>query len=342
MMSGFTEPLVSIRNVSVDFPVRGAVGAKKKLHAVSNVSLEIQQGETFGLVGESGCGKSTLANAVLGMVPINSGSIVFQGQDINGIPKNDFYALRRSMQMIFQDPFSSLNPRFDVYRIISEPLLVRGERSRTKMEKRVLELLDLVGLPANSLHKYPSVFSGGQRQRIGIARAIALNPVFLVCDEPVSALDVSVHAQILNLLMDLQKELNISYLFISHDLSVVKDICTSLAVMYLGGIVETGDAKTLFENPVHPYTVSLLSAILDTNAGQSAERIILKGEIPSPIDLPPGCSFSTRCPFAKSECSEKSPELAETGPGHRSACFYNGKIIKPGNHIEGENLYDVR
>jgi len=308
------EPLILAANLSVDFPVRGALGKKKKVHA-------IEKGKTFGLVGESGCGKTTLANLLLGLVKPDAGSILFDGKEITDISQKQLKIVRRDMQMIFQDPLSSLNPRFNIFRIISEPLFIRGGYTRKQMEARVLELLELVGLPASSLHRYPSDFSGGQRQRIGIARALALNPKFLVCDEPVSALDVSVHAQILNLLMDLQKELSITYLFISHNLAVVRDICQSVAVMYLGKVVETGNAQTIFDHPVHPYTQSLLSAVLDVDADNKRERIILQGDIPSPIDLPTGCRFHTRCPNARPECAIHSPELREIESHHRAACY---------------------
>lgn len=318
------EPLIRVEDLSVHFPVRGGMpfAKSKAVKAVSNVSLCIPQGQTFGLVGESGCGKSTLANAILGMVRPTGGKIFFRGKDIHAVGRQEFKELRRDMQMIFQDPFSSLNPRFDVYRIISEPMFIRGGYTKAEMEARTIELLEMVGLSAQDLHRYPSDFSGGQRQRIGIARAISLHPAFLVCDEPVSALDVSVHAQILNLLMELQEKLGMTYLFISHNLAVVKDICPSVAVMYLGNIMETGNTRRIFQNPRHPYTQSLLSAVLDVDVDSHKERIILKGEIPSPIDAPPGCRFCKRCPRATAQCEEQAPPLQMVEPEHFVACHH--------------------
>jgi oligopeptide/dipeptide ABC transporter ATP-binding protein len=239
---------------------------------------------------------------------------------MNNVTRKEFIELRRDMQMIFQDPYSSLNPRFNVYNIVAEPFVIRGGFAKEQIRKRVERLIELVGLSKDDLYRYPSDFSGGQRQRIGIARAIALNPEFLVCDEPVSALDVSVHAQILNLLMDLQKELGLTYLFISHNLAVVKKICSNLAVMYLGRIVEYGSAAAIFKNPFHPYTRALMSAVLDIDIENKRERIILKGEIPSPIDPPIGCRFSSRCFESNTYCGEKSVELIEVEPNHFVAC----------------------
>ncbi len=323
-----TEPLVRVEDVSVHFPVRGGLpfGKKKQVKAVDHISLCIPKRETFGLVGESGCGKSTLANAILGMVRPTGGKIFFRGEELTALSPKELRRARREMQMIFQDPFSSLNPRFDVYQLISEPMLIRGGCSREDMEKRVIELLYLVGLTEDDLHRYPSDFSGGQRQRIGIARAISLHPEFLVCDEPVSALDVSVHAQILELLMDLQEKLGITYLFISHNLAVVKDICPSVAVMFLGHIMETGDTKTIFNNPLHPYTQSLLSAVLDLDVDSTKKRIILKGEVPSPIDVPSGCPFCTRCPKAGERCRQERPKSVLAEPGHFVACHQPGPL----------------
>ncbi len=320
------EPLVQIDRLSVHFPVKGRLPFQKKkfVRAVSDVSLAINPGEAFGLVGESGCGKSTLANAVLGMLRPTGGRVLFKGRDINALKPADFKALRRDMQMIFQDPFSSLNPRFTAYEIIAEPMRVRGGMTAAQREARVAELLHLVGLSKEDMCRYPSDFSGGQRQRIGIARAIALNPEFLVCDEPVSALDVSVHAQILNLLMDLQRDLHITYLFISHNLAVVKDICASVAVMYLGAIMETGPTAQVFSKPQHPYTRSLLSAVLTIDLNHPPERVLLKGDIPSPIHVPEGCPFCTRCPFAKERCHKEKPLLREMEPGHFAACHFAG------------------
>lgn len=323
-MNNQDKTLVKVENLKVHFPVKGGLPFTKKkfVKAVDGVSIEIHAGETFGLVGESGCGKSTLGNAILGMQKPTEGRIYFKDQDLNALPRKEFKDLRRGMQMIFQDPFSSLNPRFDVYHIIAEPMQIRGGMTDEEIRARVSELLHLVGLSDDDMPRYPSDFSGGQRQRIGIARAIALNPEFLVCDEPVSALDVSVHAQILNLLMDLQKELGITYLFISHNLAVVKDICSHVAVMYLGSMMETGETQKIFKRPMHPYTRSLLSAVLTVDVDNAPQRIILEGDIPSPINTPPGCPFSTRCPYAKEECKKSKPELTELEPGHFVACHF--------------------
>ena len=323
-MSKQDKPLVKVENLKVHFPVKGGLPFTKKkfVKAVDGVSIEIHAGETFGLVGESGCGKSTLGNAILGMQKPTEGKIYFKEKDMNALSQKEFKELRRGMQMIFQDPFSSLNPRFDVYHIIAEPMQIRGGMTEEEIRARVSELLHLVGLSDEDMPRYPSDFSGGQRQRIGIARAIALNPEFLVCDEPVSALDVSVHAQILNLLMDLQKELGITYLFISHNLAVVKDICSHVAVMYLGSMMETGDTQKIFQHPMHPYTRSLLSAVLTVDVDNAPQRIILEGDIPSPINTPPGCPFSTRCPYAREECKQVKPELKEMEDGHFVACHF--------------------
>lgn len=321
-------PLLETRQLTKYFYSSGGLlkGRKRAVRAVDGIDLAIREGETFGLVGESGCGKSTLANAILGMVKPTGGRVLFKGQDVHALSGRGLRELRRDMQMIFQDPFSSLNPRFDVFRLVSEPMLIRGGYTKAEMEQRVLELLELVGLSAEDLHRYPSDFSGGQRQRIGIARAISLHPEFLVCDEPVSALDVSVHAQILNLLADLQQKLGMTYLFISHNLAVVKDICPSVAVMYLGCVMETGVTRTIFDNPLHPYTQSLLSAVLDVDVDSKRERVILKGEIPSPIDVPSGCPFCTRCPKAGPLCAEKQPEPVLAEPGHFVSCHYPGPL----------------
>ncbi len=323
MMRGHdNDPLLDLRHLSVDFPVRGSglFAPKQLVSAVSDVSFVIKQGETFGLVGESGCGKTTLANAILGLVDISGGSIVFSGQELNKLATSEFLEQRRRMQMIFQDPYSSLNPRFDAFRIIAEPLVIRGGFSREEISDRVARLLELIGLSKDDMHRYPSAFSGGQKQRLGIARAIALHPELLICDEPVSALDVSVHAQILNLLTDLQHELNLTYLFISHNLAVVKRICSTLAVMYLGKIVEYGQTEAIFRNPLHPYTRALISAVLDTDITRPRERIMLKGETPSPINPPVGCRFAPRCYESSRECACTPVELVEVEPHHTVAC----------------------
>ena len=316
------EPLVRTEHLSVRFPLRGQLPfvRKKYVEAVRDVSIAIPRGRTFGLVGESGCGKSTLANTLLGMQKPSSGHVYVDGQCLDTADRQAFRALRRRMQMVFQDPFSALNPRFTVERILEEPMRIRGGMTDAQIHARVLELMDRVGMTAEDLPRYPTDFSGGQRQRLCIARAIALNPEFLVCDEPVSALDVSVHAQILNLLMDLQDKLGITYLFISHNLAVVKDICASVAVMYLGSLMETGPTQAVFSQPLHPYTRFLLSAVLDMNICQMDKRQLLAGEIPSPINAPAGCGFCTRCPYATEQCRAQRPALREAAPGHFVAC----------------------
>ena len=317
-----SDPLLEMDSVSVNFPVKATLpfGKKRWIQAVSDVSLQILEGETFGIVGESGCGKSTLANAMIGIVRPTAGVVRFLGDDLFSLKRAAFKEARRNMQMIFQDPFSSLNPRFTVYDIIKEPLYIRGGASDADMKDKVLELLKLVGLDEEDLHRYPSDFSGGQRQRIGIARAIILNPKFLVCDEPVSGLDVSVHAQILNLLMEIQQDRNLTYVFISHNLAVVKNICQNMLVMYLGKAMEAGTSDAIFAHPMHPYTQALLSAILDIDVHGSRDRILLKGDIPSPIDPPDGCRFWQRCPFAMKGCETVPAELVEVERGHHVAC----------------------
>lgn len=316
------EPLLEMADVSVHFPVKRTYPFSKRrwIQAVTDVSLHISEGETFGIVGESGCGKSTLANAMIGMIRPTAGTVRFQGDDLFALKPRAFKAARRNMQMIFQDPFSSLNPRFTVYDIIREPSYVRGGASEAVMKSKVLELLRLVGLDEEDLYRYPSDFSGGQRQRIGIARAIILNPKFLVCDEPVSGLDVSVHAQILNLLMEIQQSRNLTYVFISHNLAVVKNICQHMLVMYLGKVMEAGESDAVFAHPLHPYTKALLSAILDIDIEGSRDRIILEGDIPSPIDPPKGCRFWQRCPFAMIGCETIPAGLVEVERGHQVAC----------------------
>ncbi len=323
-MNGIKEKndvIVEAQNLCVHFPVKGSSPFNRKfVKAVSNVSISIKRGETYGLVGESGCGKSTFANALLGIIKPTDGKVIFEGKDLNSLGKKEFRELRRNMQMIFQDPFSSLNPRFDLLEIIGEPMVIRGGYTKEEIEDRVVEMLELVGLSRADLHRYPSDFSGGQRQRIGIARAIILNPSFLVCDEPVSALDVSVHAQILNLLDEIQKKSSLTYLFISHNLAVVKSICDHMAVMYLGKIMECGSTEKIYENTLHPYTKALLSAVLDIDVENKRERVILHGDIPSPINPPSGCRFASRCPSATDICFKSEPKLVEIEPDHMIAC----------------------
>lgn len=314
--------MLEVKNLHVNFPVKKELpfSKPKYLQAVSDVSIEIRKGETFGLVGESGCGKSTLANATLGLLQPDAGEIHFDGKNINRISIEEQKELRKRMQKIFQDPSASLNPRFTVFELIAEPLVIRKGYSLEEQKKMVIQMLENVGLSEADLYRYPSDFSGGQQQRIAIARALILQPEYLVCDEPVSALDVSVHAQILNLLMDLQKKMGITYLFISHNLAVVKKICDRLAIMYLGKIVEYGSADKIFANPQHPYTKALISAVLSIDAEQKKNETTLLGDIASPIDPPKGCRFCKRCPMALESCEQVESPLIEIEPDHFVAC----------------------
>ena len=320
-------PLLDARNIVKHYPIRGGVWMKQtgSVKAVDGVSLTIGEGETVGLVGESGCGKTTFGRAILRLEEPTAGEIFFQGRNIMAYSRNEMQALRREMQIIFQDPFSSLNPRKSVGQIIGEPLLVHGVKSREQRDGRVLELLEVVGLRKEHMRRYPHQFSGGQRQRIGVARALALKPKLVVCDEAVSALDVSIQAQVINLLKDLQQDFGLTYLFISHDLSVVEHVSDRVAVMYLGKIVEIAPSKALYLEPLHPYTQALLSAVpVPDPSLQRPGRIILKGDVPSPIDPPSGCRFHPRCRYAEGICSEKEPELREIRPKHWAACHLAG------------------
>ncbi len=306
--------LLQAKRLVKDFPIGGTKKNPQVVHAVSNVSLEIYEGETLALVGESGCGKSTLGRVLIRLLEATSGEVFFEEQNIVGMPEAKFAELRKQMQIIFQDPYASLNPRMSVKEIISEPLTTYGMKDKKELELRVKELMKEVGIPQEFYNRYPHQFSGGQRQRIGIARAIALNPKLIICDEPVSALDVSIQSQVLNLLKDLQEQYKLTYLFISHDLSVVKFIADRVCVMFLGTICEIGDTEELYEHPLHPYTRFLLNAIPKADPKlRSEEKELLTGEIPSPVNPPSGCRFHTRCPYAKEICSTDAPPCRNYG-----------------------------
>ena len=319
-----SKTLLRVENLVKYYPIKGGVLMKEvaSVKAVDNVSLTIQQGETLGLVGESGCGKSTLGRAILRLEEPTSGKVFFQDQSIGDLEPEPLRRLRKKMQIIFQDPFSSLNPRKSVSQIVGEPLLIHGMRSRTQRDKAVAEILKTVGLGREHMRRYPHQFSGGQRQRIGIARAIALKPEFIVCDEAVSALDVSIQAQVINLLKDLQEQFNLTYLFISHDLHVVEYISDRVAVMYLGKIVEFAKSIELYKNPLHPYTIALLSSSPMPDPNFQNKTKPLTGDVPSPINPPSGCRFHTRCPKRQDICSQKEPEFLEHATGHFAACFF--------------------
>ena len=321
-------PLLELQDIVKHFPVTGGMLLRQiaSVRAVDGVNLEIREGETLGLVGESGCGKSTLGRLILRLEEPTSGDILFRGESILGYDKGQMRALRREMQIIFQDPFSSLNPRKNVAHIIGEPLYVHGTTKRREREKKVLRLLEVVGLKKEHMRRYPHQFSGGQRQRIGVARALALNPKLVICDEAVSALDVSIQAQVINLLQDLQEEFGLTYLFISHDLSVVEHISNRIAVMYLGKVVELADSDTLYKEPIHPYTQALLSAAPVPDPKRMSKRTTLIGDVPSPINPPSGCRFHTRCPFASDTCSREAPQLNEVRENHFVACFFAGSV----------------
>lgn len=317
------QPYISLQGVSKNFKVTGGL-----LKAVNDVSFDIAKGETVGLVGESGCGKSTLGRVVMGVYQASGGKILIEGKELHVKSGKDRFQYAKKAQMIFQDPYASLNPRMTVGNIISEGMEIHKMYDEKKREERVGELLETVGLSKDHANRFPHEFSGGQRQRIGIARALAIEPEFLVCDEPISALDVSIQSQIINLLIDLQKKLGLTYLFIAHDLDIVRYISDRIAVMYLGNLMEIGESDEVYNNALHPYSQALLSAvpIPDPDLEKQKKRIILEGDVPSPIDVPKGCPFAGRCRYCKDKCREDRPELVEVKPGHKVACHYVKEI----------------
>ena len=318
------KPLIQVKGLKKYFKTPDGM-----LHAVDDVNFDIYKGKTLGLVGESGCGKSTTGRAILRLLKPTGGNIIFEGEDLAGFSESKMGEKRKDLQMIFQDPFSSLNPRKTVSQTIMEPMIIHKlYRTKSEMMEKVLEIMGIVGLTERLVNTYPHELDGGRRQRIGVARALSLSPKFIVCDEPVSALDVSIQAQILNLMKDLQKELGLTYLFITHDLSVVNHFSDEIAVMYLGKIVEKASAEELFENPLHPYTIALLSAIPVPDIHYKHNRIMLKGEITSPIEPKKVCRFATRCEYATEKCHSDEPELIEISKGHQVACFYSDSISK--------------
>ena len=327
--------LLQVRGLKMHFPVHGGILYRKlaTVYAVDGVDFEIEAGETLGLVGESGCGKSTVGRSLLKLYEPTAGEVRFEGKNVAEIRGSELRSLRAEMQMIFQDPFESLNPRHTVGSILEEPFVIHGEKKAAARRQKAMELLLRVGLPEDAYHKFPHEFSGGQRQRIGIARAIALRPKMIICDEPVSALDVSIQSQILNLLIELQQEMGLAYLFIAHDLAVVKHISDRIAVMYLGRIVEIADSQTLYRDPQHPYTQALIASIPVPDPRQRKDFEPLPGEVPSPLHPPPHCHFVERCPYAQDICNQQTPELKALDPEdpkHRVACHFAGQLKPSG------------
>ena len=321
-----SEKLLEVQHLQQYFPVSGGIFKTNYVQAVDDVSFYINKGETFGLVGESGCGKTTTGRTILRLYEPTGGKIIYDGVDVTNI---DFAPYRKKMQIVFQDPYASLDARMTVGDIVGEPIDIHGlASSRKERNDRILSLLEKVGLNSEHANRYPHEFSGGQRQRIGIARALAVNPEFIVCDEPISALDVSIQAQVVNMFEDLQQELGLTYLFIAHDLAIVKHISNRIGVMYLGKLVEMADSDTLYDHPIHPYTKSLLSAIPspDPKASRMKKRIVLQGDVPSPLNPPSGCRFRTRCPYATEQCAAEAPEFKEYETGHFAACHRIGQI----------------
>ena len=318
------EPLLRVRGLTKHFPVRGGIFLRTtgRVHAVDEMSFDLDVGETLGLVGESGCGKSTVGKTLLRLYEPTSGSVFFEGRDIAGLGRRELRSLRRDIQIILQDPFESLNARHTVGKILEEPFIIHRLGTPTERRQRVAELLERVGLNAAAANRFPHEFSGGQRQRIGIARAIALKPKLIVCDEAVSALDVSIQSQIINLLLDLQREMHLALIFIAHDLAVVKHVSDRIAVMYLGEVVETADAREIYASPRHPYTQALISAIPQPDPTAERDHIVLVGDVPSPIDPPSGCRFHTRCRHAREDCGQRKPELDTVKDGAAVACHY--------------------